>query len=137
MLQEQWPDVIGTLAICHRITGRMPQEYSPLTLADRTANDIIVKGLESNFSEYAILSEESRDNGSRLTNDYCFIVDPLDGTKEFVNRNGQFTVNIALSYRKKAILGVIYVPVTKQLYYVAQGHGVYFEMLKPGKSGNS
>ena len=98
---------------------------SPLTEADKRANDIIVEMLKSEFPDYAILSEESADDKSRLDNDYCFIVDPLDGTKEFIKRNGQFTVNIALAYKNKSVMGVIYVPVTKTLYYAAHGFGSY------------
>ena len=71
----------------------------PLTAADKASNRIIVDALKEAFPEYAILSEEEKDDLSRLDNDYCFVVDPLDGTKEFIKRNGQFTVNIALSYQ--------------------------------------
>lgn len=99
----------------------------PLTAADKAANRIIVDCLRKEFPEYAILSEEEKDNLDRLNNDYCFIVDPLDGTKEFIKRNGQFTVNIALAYEHKSILGVIYVPVTKELFYAAQGMGAFLE----------
>ncbi len=111
----------------------MKQDNSPLTLADKTANDLIVGGLKENFPDVAILSEESKDDSSRLINDYCFIVDPLDGTKEFVKKNGQFTVNIALSYKKKPIMGVIYVPVTKQLYYAYRELGAYLENIETGE----
>ncbi|MFI3202224.1 MAG: 3'(2'),5'-bisphosphate nucleotidase CysQ [Eubacteriales bacterium] len=100
---------------------------SPLTLADKAANDIIVARLRKEFPEFAILSEEERDNLDRLKNPYCFIVDPLDGTKEFVKRNGQFTVNIALSYEHRSILGVIYVPATGELYYASKGNGSYYK----------
>ena len=92
------------------------EDQSPLTLADQKANEIIVDGLGKAYPDYAILSEEVADDKSRRLNDYCFIVDPLDGTKEFINRNGEFTVNIALVYHGKPVVGVIYVPVTKQLY---------------------
>ena len=71
----------------------------PLTAADKASNRIIVDALKEAFPEYAILSEEEKDDLSRLENDFCFVVDPLDGTKEFIKRNGQFTVNIALSYQ--------------------------------------
>lgn len=97
----------------------------PLTAADKRANRVIVDLLRSNFPEYAILSEEEKDNLDRLHNDYCFIVDPLDGTKEFIKRNGQFTVNIALSYKHESVAGVIYVPVTGELYYAAKDLGAY------------
>lgn len=97
----------------------------PLTVADKASNEIIVSVLRSNFPQYAILSEEEKDNLSRLENELCFVVDPLDGTKEFIKRNGQFTVNIALAYRHRPVMGVIYVPVTGELYYAAKGEGAY------------
>jgi len=99
----------------------------PLTAADKAANEIIVNILKKNFPNYAILSEEEKDNLNRLNNDLCFVVDPLDGTKEFIKRNGQFTVNIALSYKHKSVMGVIYVPVTQELYYAAEGYGSFLE----------
>lgn len=111
----------------------MKEDNSPLTLADKTANDIIVECLKENYPDYAILSEESVDNKSRLENDYCFIVDPLDGTREFVKRNGQFTVNIALVYNKKPIMGAIYIPVTRQLYYASKDKGAFIENIDTGK----
>ena len=97
----------------------------PLTRADKASNKVIVDILKKEFPEYSILSEEEKDNLDRLKNDYCFVVDPLDGTKEFIKRNGQFTVNIALSYKGKSVMGVIYVPVTGELYYAAEGSGAY------------
>lgn len=99
----------------------------PLTAADKASNRIIVDALKREFPAYSILSEEEKDDLSRLENDYCFVVDPLDGTKEFIKRNGQFTVNIALSYQHKSVMGVIYVPVTGELYYATQGEGAYLD----------
>ena len=81
-------------------------DNSPLTQADKSANDIIVQNLQKLFPEFGILSEESKDDKSRLQKEYSWIVDPLDGTKEFVKRNGEFTVNIALAEHGKSILGV-------------------------------
>ncbi len=103
------------------------EEHMPLTKADKASNEIIVKALKEHFPEYSILSEEEKDDKSRFSNDYCFVVDPLDGTKEFIKRNGQFTVNIALSYKHKSVMGVIYVPVTGELYYAAKGYGAYLD----------
>lgn len=102
-------------------------DNSPLTVADKRANDVITKILSEKFPQYAVLSEEKVDEPSRLSEDFCFIVDPLDGTKEFIKRNGEFTVNIALSHLGKSILGVIYVPVTKDLYYSCDGRGAFLE----------
>ncbi len=102
-------------------------DNSPLTIADKCSNDIIINKLKKEFPHYAILSEEEKDNKSRLNNDYCFVVDPLDGTKEFMKRNGQFTVNIALSYCHRVVMGVIYVPTTEDLYYASSGIGSYLQ----------
>jgi 3'(2'), 5'-bisphosphate nucleotidase len=90
---------------------------SPLTQADKNANKIIVRHLKK--TQIPIISEESKQlpYSNRKDFTYCWIVDPLDGTKEFVKRNGEFTVNIALIHLGKPVLGVIYVPVTRQLYF--------------------
>jgi len=108
---------------------------SPLTEADKRANEIIVNMLKEKFSGYAILSEESENDARRIDSELCFIVDPLDGTKEFIKRNGQFTVNIALAYRNKCVMGVIYAPVTKELFFAAENYGSYciIESLHPVK----
>lgn len=108
-----------------KIDVEYKEDKSPLTRADRQANKIIVNMLSGEFPEYAILSEEEKDNKERLRNDYCFVVDPLDGTKEFIKRNGQFTVNIALAYKGKAVMGVIYVPVTEELYWASEDNGAF------------
>lgn len=91
-------------------------DNSPLTLADQNANDIIISFLEK--TNIPIISEENKqlDYDVRKHWKQCWIVDPLDGTKEFINRNGDFTVNIALIEDGKPIWGVIYVPVTETLY---------------------
>jgi 3'(2'), 5'-bisphosphate nucleotidase len=85
---------------------------SPLTKADRLANDVIVRGLAT-MSDYPIISEE---NTTRTADGPFWLVDPLDGTKEFIKRNGEFTVNIALIEGGAPILGVVYVPVTEVAY---------------------
>ena len=90
---------------------------SPLTQADKTANDIINSFLT--LTEIPIISEENKQTDflTRENWDLCWVVDPVDGTKEFIKRNGEFTVNIALVEGGKPILGVIYVPVSKTLYF--------------------
>ena len=92
-------------------------DASPLTIADKNANGIIVSHLEK--TPIPIISEENKtiDYSERKQWKQCWIVDPLDGTKEFIKRNGEFTVNIALVELGNPILGVIYVPVTKTLYF--------------------
>lgn len=103
------------------------EDKSALTDADLKANDVITKGLHEAFPEIAILAEESIDDKSRLENEWCFIVDPLDGTKEFVKKNGEFTVNIALAHKGESLMGVIYVPVTGGLYFALRGGGAFYE----------
>lgn len=92
-------------------------DKSPLTLADKNANARIEELLKE--TNIPILSEEGRDIAyeERKNWEYLWIVDPLDGTKEFVKRNGEFTVNIALIKNGVPILGVIYVPVKEWMYY--------------------
>jgi len=102
-------------------------DNSPLTKADKAAHLAIVEHLEK--TDLPILSEEGRDisYSERKDWDYFWMIDPLDGTKEFIKKNGEFTVNIALIHQKKAILGVVQVPVTGKLYSAIAGQGAYIE----------
>lgn len=108
-------------------------DKSPLTLADKNAHNAICKFLQN--TEFPILSEEGKmtDYSERSQWEYFWMVDPLDGTKEFVKRNGEFTVNIALIHQQKVILGVIYVPVTRVLYFAAEGCGSYKSQIQNPK----
>lgn len=101
------------------------EDASPVTQADRIANALIVQRLEQAYPDYGILAEESRDDLSRLQKEWCWIVDPIDGTREYIKRNGEFTVNIALAFRHEIQLGVIYVPVSGELYYAVRGGGAF------------
>jgi len=98
---------------------------SPLTKADMLSNDYIIKELKRFYPNIFILSEESKDDLNRLKEEWLFVVDPLDGTKEFIKHNGQFTVNIALVYRHHPVLGVIVAPALKKNYYALKGMGAY------------
>ena len=100
-------------------------DASPLTAADRAANDIIVEGLKKLPEGFPIISEESKmiPYDERKHFDYCWLVDPLDGTKEFIKRNGEFTVNIALVKSGNPIAGIIYVPVTGACYFAGKRSG--------------
>ena len=105
------------------------EDESPLTLADKNANKIINKYLVKSkipiiSEENKILSYEERKNWKQ-----CWIVDPLDGTKEFIKRNGEFTVNIALIKNNKPIIGVIYVPVSKTLYFTSDNSSKSYKAL--------
>ncbi|GBD98073.1 3'(2'),5'-bisphosphate nucleotidase CysQ [bacterium BMS3Abin07] len=103
-------------------------DKSPLTLADKRSHEIITNHITTQpFNQFPVLSEEGRDipYEERKTWEYFWLVDPLDGTKEFIKRNGEFTVNIALIYRGRPVLGVIYVPVKDTMYFAAEGVGAY------------
>lgn len=100
-------------------------DSSPLTIADRKAHEVIVDALAK--TPFPILSEEGRHTSYDIRKNWqqLWIVDPLDGTKEFIKRNGEFTVNIALVSDGVPVLGVIYVPVLQTLYWAAEGLGAY------------
>ena len=100
-------------------------DESPVTLADERADRLIQRLLKEHFPDYGVLSEENVTNQQTFGMEHCFIVDPIDGTKEFVKKNGQFGVNIALSRNQEPVLGVIYVPTERTLYYAARGLGAY------------
>ena len=96
---------------------------SPLTLADKASNEVIVDRLNSEYPDIPILSEESKlmPYDERKHWDKFWLVDPLDGTKEFIKRNDEFTVNIALIESGVPVFGVIYAPVLDILYYTENG----------------
>jgi 3'(2'), 5'-bisphosphate nucleotidase len=103
----------------------LKSDATPLTLADRKANAEIVESLMK--TRIPVLSEEGRNlhYEERKGWEYFWLVDPLDGTKEFIKRNDEFTINIALVFNGYPIIGVVYVPVLGQLYFALQGKGSY------------
>ncbi len=108
------------------------EDNSPLTIADKRSHEIITKHISQLTNQKAyithhILSEEGKDipYEERKNWEYFWLIDPLDGTKEFIKRNGEFTVNIALIHKGKPVLGVIYAPVLKVFYFAAKGIGSY------------
>lgn len=118
-----------------------PQVYvksdaSPLTEADLQAHDIIISGLKKLTPELPVLSEENVISfQERRQWQRYWLVDPLDGTKEFIEKNGEFTVNIALVDQHQPMLGVVYAPVLDCCYFAATGHGAYRQTaaLRPEK----
>ncbi len=119
-------DVYGSdFAVEHK------DDKSPLTLADKRSHEIIMDVLEQtitvNNGTVPVLSEEGRGIpfDERKEWEYFWLVDPLDGTKEFVKRNGEFTVNIALIWNHKPVLGIIYIPVKDVFYFAAIDFGTY------------
>ncbi|MFA5352898.1 MAG: 3'(2'),5'-bisphosphate nucleotidase CysQ [Thermodesulfovibrionales bacterium] len=102
-------------------------DKSPLTEADSAANGIIVSGLQALYPEIPVLSEEGKTipYEERRNWEWFWLVDPLDGTKEFIKKNGEFTVNIALIHRNEPVVGVVYAPALKVCYFTSQGQGAY------------
>lgn len=103
------------------------KDDSPLTIADQRSNKVICDGLKKLTPTIPIISEENKEipYSTRKDFHYAWLVDPVDGTKEFIKRNGEFTVNIALIKGGQTIMGVVYVPVTKELYWGIKGQGAY------------
>ena len=100
---------------------------SPLTLADIKSNHIICSGLKEKYPQIPILSEENKEVEYPIRKDwkYFWLIDPLDGTKEFVKKNDEFTVNIALIKKNKPVMGVVYVPVKDIIYHGDYINGSY------------
>ena len=101
---------------------QIKSDQSPLTQADLSSHHIITKALKNLTPEIPILSEEGEKLESDIKTFWC--VDPLDGTKEFIKRNGEFTVNIALIEHHQPVLGVIHIPVANKTFIGAKGAGV-------------
>lgn len=113
-------DVYGT-----EFSVDVKEDKSPLTEADCRSNAVIVEALARFYPEIPIISEETQalPYGERKNWEYFWLVDPLDGTKEFIKRNGEFTVNIALVRGRTPVLGVVFQPVGDHLYYAVEGGG--------------
>jgi 3'(2'), 5'-bisphosphate nucleotidase len=101
-------------------------DQSPLTEADLKANQVILDAIKESYPDIPVLTEEGvGDFKGPNTEGYYWLVDPLDGTKEFIKRSGEFTVNIALIYEGDPILGVVYAPAKKIMYRAAFGYGAF------------
>jgi len=109
-------------------------DHSPLTAADLAAQQVIAAGLASLDPAWPIVSEEACQLPWEQRRQWTryWLVDPLDGTREFVKRNGEFTVNIALVEDRRSVLGVVLAPVTGELFAAAQGHGAWRQSREGG-----
>lgn len=108
---------------------------SPLTEADTKASNYICQELKKYRPNIPIICEENKEVPYKERKDWdiFWLVDPLDGTKEFINKNGEFTVNIGLIYKGEPIAGVVSIPCKNTIYYAASGYGAYKEDIKTGK----
>jgi len=102
-------------------------DLEPVTQADKIANELIVTRLSREFPDDGILAEESVDTEHRLQKSRVWMVDPLDGTNGFIDRNGDFAVQIGLVEEGECVLGVVYQPLTGVLYRAVLGGGTWIE----------
>ena len=102
-------------------------DKSPLTEADLKSNEIICNALNNLYPDIPLMSEENKqtDYEIRKNWEYYFCIDPIDGTKEFIKKNGEFTVNIALIHNNTPVLGVVYAPALNDMYHAKQNEGAY------------
>lgn len=108
-------------------TVEMKENKSPLTEADKVSNEIIIKELNFYYPEIPFISEETKtiDYNDRKKWTHCWLIDPIDGTKEFIKKNGEFTVNIALVENGKPVLGVVYAPALNKMWSAKKGEGCF------------
>ncbi len=104
------------------------QEMEEVTAADREANDLIVERLSAEFPDDGILAEESKDTERRLEKERVWLIDPMDGTRNFVQRDGDFAVQIGLSVNGESVVGAVYQPVRDVLYWAVKGAGSWIEV---------
>lgn len=102
-------------------------ELEEVTAADREANELIVNRLRQEFPDDGILAEESTDNDDRLNKDRVWLIDPMDGTKNFIQRDGDFAVQIGLAVGGETVAGVVFQPTRDLLYRAARGGGAWME----------
>jgi len=100
---------------------------SPLTEADLKSNEIICSSLQNLYQNIHIVSEENRQTDYKIRKnwEYYWCIDPIDGTKEFIKKNNEFTVNIALIHKDTPVLGVVYAPAIDEMYSAKQGDGAF------------
>jgi 3'(2'), 5'-bisphosphate nucleotidase len=109
------------------ITVQTKPDASPVTAADEAANRLILSAIRAAFPDDGILSEETPDNDDRFSRRRVWIIDPLDGTRDFIAKTGDFCVHVGLAVDDAAVLGVVYQPVRDALYYARKGGGAFLE----------
>ncbi len=108
-------------------TVRWKDPTEPVTEADRAVNAYLVKQINQLYPQDGILAEESKDDLSRLQKSRVWIMDPLDGTAEFIAHNGEFVIMIGLAVEGAPVVGVVYQPINDVLFLACKGHGAYVE----------
>ena len=127
ILREASDGILEIYADVDRFQTEIKSDHSPLTAADKKSNQIIVDRLSQYFPNIPVISEESRQIEYDIRSGYesYFLVDPLDGTKEFIKRNGEFTINIAYMEGHLPVAGYVFVPCTRLAYTSQKGEGAF------------
>lgn len=125
LAREAGRAVLGVYASSFTVQAK--EDASPLTEADLRSQEILLRGLQRLAPEVPVLSEEAdaAPYAKRARWDWLWVVDPLDGTREFVQRNGEFTVNVALVHGNRPVLGVVHAPALQRDYYACDGCGAF------------
>ncbi len=128
-IAERAARAAGLLVLAHYRAGPISvdtkADASPVTQADRDANAAILDILGTAFPADAILSEETPDTDARLASRRVWVIDPLDGTKDFVERSDEFAVHVGLAVDGVAVVGAVYIPVAGVMYSASTGHGAW------------
>lgn len=103
-------------------------DNSPVTQADLQSDEYIRTELKKHFPDYGFLTEETEDDLGRINKDFVWIIDPIDGTKDFIYKTDEFAINIALSYQGEIVVGVIAIPAKNEYYYASKNKGSYREV---------
>ena len=109
----------------HEFDVEIKEDGSPVTNIDKAVDSFLRNALKEAFPNYSLLTEETLDDKSRLDNDYVWIIDPIDGTREFVAHQYEFVTNIALVYKHEVVLSFILEPLSFEIYYAIKGEGAY------------
>lgn len=108
-----------------RVDAKLKEDTSPVTLADLSAHRVLVQQLQRLLPNCTVVSEEAEGPYVHRQSERFWLIDPLDGTKEFISRNGEFTVNIALIEGGRSVMGVVYAPAIDTLYWGGSGLGAW------------
>lgn len=119
-------DVIMTVYRAEQIDSQQKADQSPVTQADLAAHDVLVRHLKLLIADCPVVSEEEETSYSyRNDKNRFWLIDPLDGTREFINRNGEFTVNVALIEEGRSVLGAVFAPAVDYMYWGGPGLGAF------------
>ena len=127
----------GRIVMAHRGTAKISAKAGgePVTEADLAANDVITRGLEKSFPQVPILSEETPADPKRHGAERIWVIDPIDGTREYISGTEDFAIQIGIAERGRSVLGVVYQVAKRRLYWSVEGEGAWLD--DPGVEGRA